>query len=282
MREALAVLIPAHNDDYTLPFCLDAVLGLADEVVVLDDCSTDRTPEIGAYYASACSNVRYVRHEGAQLGWIGARNRLLELTDARHLLWLDADDVLADDAAPDLLTFVRSARSHVMLRLCELWGDLRHTTQRWRHLDRCHCYVDRRRYPYMRWAGRDAARLVHVRPAGPSDRTLAFHLKGVKSDRRLVERQCIRRWLRGGRTTASVIDHAALDDLSREELHARALRTLLHSRQDHVRQAYSYETDEPLDGAPPLPAALRACGHRFRFQYVGDRIIDRIDSQEAS
>jgi glycosyltransferase involved in cell wall biosynthesis len=61
----LSVVVPAYNEEATLAnvvrklLQLDAVL----EVVVVDDCSADRTPEICAQLAALDRRVRYARHE---------------------------------------------------------------------------------------------------------------------------------------------------------------------------------------------------------------------------
>ena len=92
----LTALIPAYNDAYTLGLCLASIVEHFDEILVLDDASTDETPDVAADFARRHAHVRYVRHEGRQLGWVEARNRLLALTDAAHLFWLDSDDVLCE------------------------------------------------------------------------------------------------------------------------------------------------------------------------------------------
>jgi glycosyltransferase involved in cell wall biosynthesis len=44
----LSVIIIAKNEERDLPACLDGLRGLADEIVLVDGCSTDRTREIGS------------------------------------------------------------------------------------------------------------------------------------------------------------------------------------------------------------------------------------------
>ncbi|MFW6189028.1 MAG: glycosyltransferase family 2 protein [Planctomycetota bacterium] len=273
----VAALIPAHNDAYTLRFCLASVAPHVREVVVLDDCSTDETPDVALAAAGEHRHVRLIRHEGRQLGWIEARNRLMAATQARRLLFLDADDVLVERNLDCLREIAAGDRPLVRLRLCELWGDLRHTTQRWSHTDRCHCYADRGRMKRLIWghAGSFSRPEVGVRAAA-SEALLAFHAKGVKPDRRLVERCYVRPWLRAGRPTATVAEFADLGAMSDEAIHRRAVEFLTTSRQDRPRLAYLCGV--PVDGAPELPRVLwDALPGRFRFTYSGGQITDRID-----
>jgi glycosyltransferase involved in cell wall biosynthesis len=91
----LAVIIPARNAAATLAQSLDALfaqISTDDEVIVVDDYSTDDTCEVAARF-----NVKLIklpRHRGAS----AARNRGTELTRAPLLFFYDADVVLAPGA----------------------------------------------------------------------------------------------------------------------------------------------------------------------------------------
>ena len=43
---AIAALIPAHNDDYSLSMSVPLIAPFVDEVCILDDCSSDSTPDV--------------------------------------------------------------------------------------------------------------------------------------------------------------------------------------------------------------------------------------------
>ena len=64
-HDLLSVVVPAYNEEQTLARVVNKLLhvpGLL-EVVVVDDCSRDRTPQVCAELAQADTRVRYVRHE---------------------------------------------------------------------------------------------------------------------------------------------------------------------------------------------------------------------------
>lgn len=93
--ERVAVIIPARNAAATLPRCLTALLAQIsddDEVIVVDDFSTDDTGEVAARF-----NVKVVR-QSRHLGISAARNRGVELTRAPLLFFYDSDVVLAPGA----------------------------------------------------------------------------------------------------------------------------------------------------------------------------------------
>ena len=92
---ALAVVIPAHNAESTLPQCLEALLGNAVddlEVIVVDDASTDDTGE-----TARSLGVKVVRRQ-VQGGPAVARNAGALATDAEVILFVDADVAVAKDA----------------------------------------------------------------------------------------------------------------------------------------------------------------------------------------
>lgn len=91
----ISVIIPAYNAAAWLPLAIKSVLAQtrpADEVVVVDDGSTDDTAAV----CRAFGTVRYVRRENGGLS--AARNTGLAATTGEWFLSLDADDTLYPQA----------------------------------------------------------------------------------------------------------------------------------------------------------------------------------------
>src|SRR5688572_18498676 len=61
----LSVVVPAYNEGATLAAVVEKLLLLPRllEVVVVDDCSTDSTPEVARRLAEGDTRVRVARHE---------------------------------------------------------------------------------------------------------------------------------------------------------------------------------------------------------------------------
>ncbi|WP_119069680.1 glycosyltransferase family 2 protein [Aggregatilinea lenta] len=91
----ITVLMAVHNGAATLREALDGILAqtLADfEVVVVDDASTDATPELLRAAAEADPRVRIVRN-AENLGLTRSLNRGWDLAQGRYIARMDADDV---------------------------------------------------------------------------------------------------------------------------------------------------------------------------------------------
>jgi glycosyltransferase involved in cell wall biosynthesis len=90
----VTVVIPCYNGAYYLAEAIRSGLTQTHpsvEVLVIDDGSTDESPEIAQGYP-----VRYIRQENRGLS--GARNTGIAHSRGRYLVFLDADDRLLPDA----------------------------------------------------------------------------------------------------------------------------------------------------------------------------------------
>ncbi len=270
----LTALIPVYNDDYALMLCLASIVDHFDEIVIFDDASTDLTPNVVAQFTTPHKHVRYELNRGPQIGWIEARNRLAALTDSEHLFWLDSDDVLCEYNAHLLKEIAEGKAPIVRLQLAEMWGDFYHTTGRLRHYDRCHMFLNRRKVPNCKWDGGTAARCVATAPVKNGPGPLFFHIKGVKPDRRLVERRRMRRYLGAKERPETVGGFAGLDKLTEDQIHQQALDIVLRSRQDHLVPTYRGEVDPT---APLRPQVIDRATDRFLVVYKDGTPIDRTD-----
>ncbi|MBI1318169.1 MAG: glycosyltransferase [Candidatus Hydrogenedens sp.] len=96
-----SVVIPAYNASRTLPQCLAALASQSrppHEIIVVDDGSTDGTPELAAQFP----NARFVTQDNA--GPAAARNRGASEATGDWIVFTDADCVPPPDWLERLLT----------------------------------------------------------------------------------------------------------------------------------------------------------------------------------
>ena len=87
-RESVAVVLMTKNEEKRLAHCLDQVKGWADEIVVIDDESTDRTREIAGNYAAKVFVQKSEDNHDRQ--W----NLGLEKASSEWVLHIDADEIV--------------------------------------------------------------------------------------------------------------------------------------------------------------------------------------------
>lgn len=84
----IAAIVPAYDEERRISTVLDAITqsDLVDEVIVVDDGSSDKTSEV----ASACHGVCVIRHQSNK-GKGAALKTGLDATGAQIILFIDAD-----------------------------------------------------------------------------------------------------------------------------------------------------------------------------------------------
>ncbi len=85
----VSVVIITLNEEKNIGRCLQSVKGIADEILVVDSCSTDETKNICQEYG-----VRFV--EQKFLGYVEQKNFALQLALNDYVISLDADECLSE------------------------------------------------------------------------------------------------------------------------------------------------------------------------------------------
>ncbi len=122
----LAICVPARNEAHQIAACVRAARASDHPdfcVIVVDDASTDGTAAVATDAAGGDARVHVVVGTPPPSGWAGkpwACARAVAETDARHLLFVDADVTLAPDAARRAAE-VMAARKLGLLSLFGSW-----------------------------------------------------------------------------------------------------------------------------------------------------------------
>ncbi|WP_026670909.1 glycosyltransferase family 2 protein [Butyrivibrio sp. AE3006] len=99
----ISIIIPAYNVDKWISECLDSVVCQSEyikEIIIVNDGSTDRTIDICEKYKKRCHKISILTQENKGLS--AARNIGMEVANADYLLFLDADDYLAENSLVQL------------------------------------------------------------------------------------------------------------------------------------------------------------------------------------
>jgi heptose III glucuronosyltransferase len=111
-----SLVVPVYNVAPYLPRCLESLAALdpaADEIIVVDDGSTDDCPRILADFASRLPQMRVIRQDNGGLS--AARNTGLDAARGRWLAFVDSDDFLSPDAYAPALAMAERDRLDMAL-----------------------------------------------------------------------------------------------------------------------------------------------------------------------
>ena len=102
----LSIIIPMYNAEKYIGICLDSILDsnlLKEEyeIVIVNDGSQDKSPEIAQDYASKYSNVTYLTQENQ--GQSTARNYGIKTCKGEYVWCVDADDKLISEQLPKII-----------------------------------------------------------------------------------------------------------------------------------------------------------------------------------
>ncbi len=107
-RSDLTILVPAYNEASTIADTLRSLKNQtlpAEEVIVIDDCSTDNTSEIARSFGVTV--VRPPKNTGTKAG---AQNFGMTLVKTKYTMAIDADTTLAPDAIEKLVPAVHDPK----------------------------------------------------------------------------------------------------------------------------------------------------------------------------
>lgn len=94
----ISVIVPIYNTEMYLHRCIKSLLDQSFkdiEIILVDDGSPDRCPEICDYYAAQDSRIRVIHKSNAGSGM--ARNSGLEIATGKYIGFVDSDDYIHCD-----------------------------------------------------------------------------------------------------------------------------------------------------------------------------------------
>lgn len=111
--QEVSVIVPAYNSERFIEQAIESVLAQSFEdfeVIIVNDASTDKTPEIIRRLAQRDSRIKVLKHSENQ-GPGMARNTAIQVARGRYLAFLDADDLWMSHKLETQLAFIKETNS---------------------------------------------------------------------------------------------------------------------------------------------------------------------------
>ena len=114
MEERISVIIPVYNVETYLSTCLESVLHQSYrdlEILLIDDGSTDKCPEICDAYAVKDQRIKVIHKKNGGLS--DARNAGLAVVTGDYISFIDSDDCIAPDMLEKMLQAIHDKNADI-------------------------------------------------------------------------------------------------------------------------------------------------------------------------
>lgn len=121
----ISVIIPVYNAEKYLKQAIESILDqnyTSWELLLIDDGSTDQSPQIEAKYASEYDNIMMIKNQSNGAGF--ARNTGLSHAHGEYILFVDADDHLPEQTVFDhFLSIAAKTKADIVVsNYARLWN----------------------------------------------------------------------------------------------------------------------------------------------------------------
>lgn len=116
MKKKISVIVPVYKVEQYLDRCMRSLLAqtMPDiEIILVDDGSPDRCPEMCDAYAAQDTRIRVIHKKNGGLGY--ARNSGLEIAEGEYIAFLDSDDYIAGDMYEKMYAAAKEYDADVVL-----------------------------------------------------------------------------------------------------------------------------------------------------------------------
>lgn len=130
-EDLVSVIMPIYNAEKYLAQALDSVFAQTYrriEVVLVDDCSKDRSAEIIAEQQRLHPEIVYFR-QAKNMGAGAARNKALELAKGQYAAFLDSDDIWMPDKISRQIELMKRKNTPFSYTAIEMMNDKGETTK---------------------------------------------------------------------------------------------------------------------------------------------------------
>ena len=120
--ELVSMIIPVYGVEAYLGECLETVLNQTYknlEIILIDDESPDRCPEICDQYAQKDERIKLIHQKNG--GAANARNHGLDMATGEYICFIDSDDKIENNYVEKLLGAIKENKAEVVVCSFKQW-----------------------------------------------------------------------------------------------------------------------------------------------------------------
>ena len=117
MKNSLSVIVLTHDDEERIVDCLDN-LGFANEIIIIDDESCDRTVELARQYTSK------IYKKSLNKNFSNQRNFALNYASCEWVLFVDSDEIISKSLREEIMSAIEKGgySGFLIKRVDFVWG----------------------------------------------------------------------------------------------------------------------------------------------------------------
>lgn len=131
IESLISVIVPVYNAEQYLEKCIESIINQTYknlEIIIIDDGSTDKSPEICDKYAAKDVRINLVHKENG--GVSSARNAGLDVFKGEYVTFVDSDDFISYDYVEKLYCSVIENSADISICNYKINGNKRHKLNR--------------------------------------------------------------------------------------------------------------------------------------------------------
>ena len=125
MNDLISIILPVYNGERYLEESIESVIMQTYdrwELIILDDCSSDNTPEIAKCYAEKDRRIKYIRNE-SNLKLPRNLNKGFSMSKGDYLTWTSDDNMFLPNALEKMITVLKEEKTDFVFASCRIIDD---------------------------------------------------------------------------------------------------------------------------------------------------------------
>ena len=121
-KNLVSIITPMYNSEKYIRMTIESAINQTYndwEMIIVDDCSSDNSPEIVSEYIKYDSRIKYIRTDSNK-GVSNARNIALKIAKGQFISFLDSDDIWNKDKLKKQVEFMKKNNSVISFTSYEL------------------------------------------------------------------------------------------------------------------------------------------------------------------